>query len=194
MLHQFLFFVAKLFLNNLFLFVFYSYYSDRGVCSKCYLSCKTCSGPRRDHCITCPFGWQLAAGECHPECPEGFFKAKYGCQKCHHFCRTCKGEGPLECTSCPPHSMLDGGLCMECLGSQYYDPPTQLCKSCHGSCHMCSGPGQFSCLACLYPLHLDRQNNQCVPCCTQPDQQNCCHCDKETGKYFKSVKFCVLTN
>lgn len=76
----------------IFLFLFgSSYYSDRGQCAKCYLSCKTCSGPRRDQCVTCPRGWQLAAGECHPECPEGFFKSNYGCQKCHHYCRTCKG-------------------------------------------------------------------------------------------------------
>lgn len=68
------------------------YYSDRGQCAKCYLSCKTCSGPRRDQCVTCPRGWQLAAGECHPECPEGFFKSNFGCQKCHHYCRTCKGK------------------------------------------------------------------------------------------------------
>lgn len=99
----------------------------------------------------------------------------------------CLGEGPLQCTSCPPHYMLDGGLCMECQRSQFYDPPTQLCKQCHESCYMCSGPGQFSCLACLVPLHLDRQNNQCVPCCTQADQQNCCHCDKETGQQSEMV-------
>lgn len=158
------------------------YYSDRGVCAKCYLSCMTCSGPRRDQCVTCPRGWQLAAGECHPECPEGFFKSDFGCQKCHHYCRTCNGDGPLQCTSCPPRSMLDGGLCVECLGSQYYDPPTQLCKSCHSSCHSCSGPGPFSCLTCVLPLHLDRLNNQCVPCCTSPNQQDCCHCDKTTGE------------
>lgn len=66
------------------------------------------------------------------------------------------GEGPLNCTSCPPHFMLDGGLCMECLGSQYYDPPTQLCRTCHDSCRSCSGPGAFSCVACTYPLRLDR--------------------------------------
>jgi len=76
----------------------FSYYSDRGQCAKCYLSCKTCSGPRRDQCVTCPRGWQLAAGECHPECPEGFFKSNFGCQKCHHYCRTCKGE--LQSISC----------------------------------------------------------------------------------------------
>ncbi|XP_066992813.1 furin-like protease 2 [Anabrus simplex] len=157
------------------------YYSDRGVCAKCYLSCMTCSGPRRDQCVTCPPGWQLAAGECHPECPEGFYKTDFGCQKCHHYCRTCKGEGPLQCTSCPQHYMLEGGLCMECLGSQYYDPPTQLCKSCHDSCRTCSGPGPFSCTSCLYPLHLDRLNNQCVPCCNTEGQQECCSCDKLTG-------------
>ena len=75
----------------------YRYYSDRGVCAKCYLSCMTCSGPRRDQCVTCPRGWQLAAGECHPECPEGFFKSNYGCQKCHHYCRTCSGKHSITC-------------------------------------------------------------------------------------------------
>ncbi|RZF35824.1 hypothetical protein LSTR_LSTR006282 [Laodelphax striatellus] len=162
------------------------YYSDVGTCSKCYLSCMTCSGPRRDQCVTCPRGWQLAGGECHPECPQGFFMSTYGCQKCHHYCHTCKGEGPLQCTSCPPRFMLDGGLCMECLGSQFYDPPTQLCKPCDSSCKTCSGAGPFSCLACTFPLHLDKLNNQCVPCCTRQNQQNCCSCDKETGECHNS--------
>jgi proprotein convertase subtilisin/kexin type 5 len=108
------------------------------------------------------------------------------------------GEGPLQCTSCPPHSMLDGGLCVECLGLQYYDSPTQLCKSCHKSCRSCSGPGPFSCLACMSPLHLDRMNNQCVPCCTSPSQLDCCHCDKATGNfittrevYSASLRICL---
>ncbi|XP_012158816.1 furin-like protease 2 isoform X2 [Ceratitis capitata] len=160
------------------------YYSDRGTCAKCYLSCHTCSGPRRDQCVQCPVGWQLAGGECHPECPEGFYKSEFGCQKCHHYCKTCNGAGPLACTSCPLHFMLDGGLCMECLGSQYYDSPTQTCKTCHDSCRSCSGPGQYSCKTCAFPLNLDRLNNQCVPCCptdASPEDQSCCHCDKDTG-------------
>lgn len=158
------------------------YYSDRGICAKCYLSCMTCSGPRRDQCVTCPTGWQLAAGECHPECPEGFFKSNFGCEKCHHYCRTCKGEGPLQCTSCPAHAMLDGGLCVQCVGTQFYDPPSQTCRGCHESCKSCSGPGPSSCSACSSPLHLDRLNNQCVPCCAAPGQQNCCTCDNSTGE------------
>ncbi|KAL9697957.1 hypothetical protein quinque_001398 [Culex quinquefasciatus] len=165
------------------------YYSDRGTCAKCYLSCNTCSGPRRDQCVKCPEGWQLAGGECHPECPEGFFKTKFGCQKCHHYCKTCNAAGPLACTSCPSHFMLDGGLCMECLGSQFYDPPTQTCKTCHESCRSCSGPGQYSCVTCAFPLHLDRLNNQCVPCCASdasPEDQSCCHCDKGTGGCINS--------
>lgn len=84
--------------------------------------------------------------------------------------------------------MLDGGLCMECLGSQFYDAPTQTCKTCHESCRSCSGPGQYSCVACAFPLHLDRLNNQCVPCCSTdaaPEDQSCCHCDKATGKKQK---------
>lgn len=56
------------------------------------MSCHTCSGPRRDQCVKCPPDWQLADGECHPECPEGFFKSKFGCQKCHHICKTCSSK------------------------------------------------------------------------------------------------------
>ncbi|XP_031779685.1 furin-like protease 2 isoform X2 [Nasonia vitripennis] len=163
----------------------HGYYSDRGQCAKCYLSCKTCSGPRRDQCVSCPKGWQLAAGECHPECPEGYFKTTYGCQKCHHYCHTCKGEGPQECTSCPPHSMLETGMCMACLGTQYYDHPTRLCRNCHLDCHRCTGPGKFSCSGCAPPLHLDKLNNQCVPCCKGEEKldetEECCVCDPETG-------------
>ncbi|KAH8385207.1 hypothetical protein KR200_005715, partial [Drosophila serrata] len=171
------------------------YYSDRGICAKCYLSCHTCSGPRRNQCVQCPTGWQLAAGECHPECPEGFYKSEFGCQKCHHYCKTCNDAGPLACTSCPPHSMLDGGLCMECLSSQYYDSTTATCKTCHDSCRSCFGPGQFACKACAPPLHLDQLNSQCVSCCLNQTVNNvaenssstsapapCCHCDAETGE------------
>ncbi|KAG5680505.1 hypothetical protein PVAND_010012 [Polypedilum vanderplanki] len=165
------------------------YYSDRGSCVKCYLSCDTCSGPRRDQCVRCPNGWKLAAGECHPECPEGFFKTEFGCQKCHHYCKTCNAAGPLSCTSCPTHFMLEGGLCTECLSMQYYDSLTQTCKTCHESCRSCSGPGQYSCISCAFPLHLDRLNNQCVPCCATdatPEDQSCCHCDKDTGDCINS--------
>lgn len=164
--------------------------------------------------VQCPPGWKLAAGECHPECPEGFFKTEFGCQKCHHYCKTCNGKsgsyrliaflvvtlqpssqilspfsaaaGPLACTSCPSHFMLEGSLCTECLSMQFYDPPAQACKNCHESCRTCSGPGQYSCVGCAFPLHLDRLNNQCVPCCTSeatPEDQSCCHCDKDTGSF-----------
>lgn len=84
---------------------------------------------------------------------------------------------------------------MECLGSQYYDSPTQTCKTCHESCRSCSGPGQYSCQTCAFPLHLDRLNNQCVPCCANdasPEDQSCCHCDKDTGKNVQmkiSIKY-----
>jgi proprotein convertase subtilisin/kexin type 5 len=199
---------------------------------KCYLSCDTCSGPRRDQCVRCPNGWKLAAGECHPECPEGFFKTEFGCQKCHHYCKTCNGKlltmtycfpkgttilnindqklffddfllgaGPLSCTSCSIHFMLEGGLCTECLSMQYYDSLTQTCKTCHESCRSCSGPGQYSCVTCAFPLHLDRLNNQCVPCCATdatPEDQSCCHCDKDTGmlgmdERIMCLKCCLMS-
>lgn len=88
----------------------------------------------------------------------------------------------MQCTSCPPHFMLEDGLCSECSGSQYYDPPTQLCKPCHPSCRACTGPGPFSCSACMFPLHLDRKNSQCVSCCGPRPHDDCCSCNKDTGE------------
>jgi hypothetical protein len=41
---------------------------------------------------------QLAAGECHPECREGFLKSDYSCQKCYHYCKTCSGKYSVEYT------------------------------------------------------------------------------------------------
>lgn len=73
------------------------YYSDKGICERCYMSCRTCSGPGEDQCVTCPAGWQLLAGECRPYCPEGFYKTMYGCQKCHYSCNNCVGEYSLSC-------------------------------------------------------------------------------------------------
>jgi proprotein convertase subtilisin/kexin type 5 len=104
--------------------------------------------------------------------------------------------GPLSCTSCPTHFMLEGGLCTECLSMQYYDSLTQKCKICHESCRSCSGPGQYSCVTCAFPLHLDRLNNQCVPCCATdatPEDQSCCHCDKDTGIWQFTTVYCTLS-
>lgn len=115
------------------------------------------------------------------------------------------GEGPKECTSCPPHSMLEDGLCKECLGAQYYDSLTRLCKNCHPDCRRCTGSGKFSCAACSPPLHLDKLNNQCVPCCTGNEKggqaEECCLCDPETGQIDRSkpsrdlyfIFFCLTT-
>lgn len=71
------------------------YYSDKGACERCYMSCKTCSGPRENECVACPSGWQFFSGECRPDCPEGYYKTKFGCHKCHYQCRDCKGCPPI---------------------------------------------------------------------------------------------------
>lgn len=68
------------------------YYSDKGQCQRCYMSCKTCSGPMQNECVACPAGWQLMAGQCRPTCPEGYYKTDFGCQKCYYSCRDCPGK------------------------------------------------------------------------------------------------------
>ncbi|CAG9133205.1 unnamed protein product [Plutella xylostella] len=124
-----------------------------------------------------------------PETTEciGFYPTLDGCRHCHHYCRECSDSGPLKCTSCPPRFMLDGGLCMECLGSQYYDAASETCKACDATCRTCLGPGQFSCTGCSMPNKLDRLNNQCVPCCSNSTAgRDCCHCNVETGDCINS--------
>ena len=86
----------------------------------------------------------------------GFYQTRDGCRHCHHYCRECNDSGPLHCTSCPSRFMLDGGLCMECLGSQYLETSSGLCRSCDDTCRSCSGPGKYSCSGCSRPLRLDR--------------------------------------
>ncbi|CAH2049213.1 unnamed protein product, partial [Iphiclides podalirius] len=166
------------------------YYPDDGICSKCYLSCQTCTGPRRDQCASCPPDWRLAAGECRPECPQNFFTWGDSCRRCHHYCQDCHGAGPQRCTSCPQHFSLENGLCIECLSSQYYEPMSRTCRQCHESCRSCSGPGPTNCVTCAHPLRLDRVNHKCLPCCMEnvssmfliPNLTNdCCHCDKDVG-------------
>lgn len=86
----------------------------------------------------------------------GFYQTSDGCRHCHHYCRECNDSGPLHCTSCPSRFMLDGGLCMECLGSQYLEASSGACRSCDNTCRTCSGPGKYSCSGCSRPLRLDR--------------------------------------
>nr|CAD7261535.1 unnamed protein product [Timema shepardi] len=177
------------------------YYSDQGVCEKCYLSCTTCSGPRKDHCINCPQGWKLAAGECQPECPEGFYSSNFGCNRAVELNTTSAlanyateaGEGPLNCTSCPPHYTPRGGLCTRCLSSQYYEATTQTCGPCHDSCRTCAGPNAFSCVTCLSPLQLDTFSQKCVKCCRGGQGKSCCHCDKITGRLPRHFFMALLT-
>ncbi|KAL7296421.1 hypothetical protein TKK_0010430 [Trichogramma kaykai] len=64
------------------------YYQDKDKCSKCYFSCKTCTGPKKNQCVTCPKGLFLIAGECQSRCPQNYFKTTYGCQKSSKMCRS----------------------------------------------------------------------------------------------------------
>lgn len=52
-------------------------------------------------------------------------------------------------------------------------------------------------MTCAFPLHFDRLNNQCVPCCPTdalPEDQSCCHCDADTGKLFYFLLLGLCTN
>eukprot|EP01017_Pseudomicrothorax_dubius_P006222 TRINITY_DN1173_c0_g1_i10.p1 TRINITY_DN1173_c0_g1~~TRINITY_DN1173_c0_g1_i10.p1 ORF type:complete len:751 (-),score=71.85 TRINITY_DN1173_c0_g1_i10:72-2324(-) len=75
--------------------------------TECHGSCKTCSGPNNNHCLTCPENsvlYELNGGQgC--QCKPGFFeesKIPLKCKKipCHFSCKICKGPEETTCLEC----------------------------------------------------------------------------------------------
>lgn len=57
------------------------------------MSCRTCHGPGRADCVSCPSRWRLVNGECLSECPAGYYETEGGgCMKCFKGCQDCKGN------------------------------------------------------------------------------------------------------
>ena len=104
----------------------------------CHSSCKTCSGPLENNCLTCddtdeqnPF--YLYNGKCLNQCPEGTFittddNGKKICQNCHKNCKTCEGSGnadDMKCSSCPDNNIKYLKNCYEISNpsdKSFYDP------------------------------------------------------------------------
>ncbi|XP_059222311.1 furin-like protease 2 isoform X2 [Stomoxys calcitrans] len=157
------------------------YYMEAGVCAKCLHTCTQCVS--RMNCTACAKGLQLQSGECRTTCADGYYSDRGTCAKCYLSCHTCSGPRRDQCVQCPSGWQLAGGECHPECPEGFYKSEFG-CQKCHHYCKTCNGPGQYSCQTCAFPLHLDRLNNQCVPCCANdasPEDQSCCHCDKDTG-------------
>ena len=88
-------------------------------CRPCATSCKTCSGPGENACLTCEADHFLDNGRCGP---------------CHRFCKTCNGSSPWNCLTCNTDFELDSsGFCKKstCASGMAFSVALQTCIFCH---------------------------------------------------------------
>ena len=78
----------------------------------CDDSCKSCSGPNNNQCLTCKTNLFLYNNKCLEKCPNGTFALKkevngieyyFTCAKCYENCNSCKEKGDhsdMKCLTC----------------------------------------------------------------------------------------------
>ena len=160
-------------------------------CVPCDRSCRTCSGPSYQSCLTCPMGAVLntviKACDCMPTyfwsdyvqkcisvtaCNSGFWMSDTTCQPCAKTCKSCLGPGPFECLTCPDgmvgsNSNQKAGIQMvfcTCPNGQYLDEVLGKCASCQQKCATCYGSTEFQCLSCPANSELDYSIASQSPC------------------------------
>ena len=165
--------------------------SDPSCNSICHGSCNTCSGPKKDDCLSCPPGKRLFSGECTEDaCPVSYFEISYDnrleCKKCHDACKTCSGPSHRQCIECAIGFMSKNGICTKCPPGQFLNRAQEIpvCSSCYHDCSECNGPNEDDCTHCDPPLNL--MGSRCVPCCTNTSSpittgRDCCHCMNDQG-------------
>uniref|UniRef100_A0A3P8RMF6 Uncharacterized protein n=1 Tax=Amphiprion percula TaxID=161767 RepID=A0A3P8RMF6_AMPPE len=112
-----------------------SYVDQNGECQQCHELCHRCSGPGKDHCLSCndlSFMFLLykkdtsspevltlhlspSDNTCVQECPVGYYADKdvRVCERCHFTCQSCVGRHSVECLICKPGFFKQGINCVE---------------------------------------------------------------------------------
>ncbi|EAR95046.2 TNFR/NGFR cysteine-rich region family protein (macronuclear) [Tetrahymena thermophila SB210] len=143
------------------------------ICSKCDLSCFTCSGPSSSNCLSCSGSLFLSTSgnECKNSCKTNEFQnnANNQCTPCDSSCLTCNGNLNTNCLSCsdPLFLQQSSSTCIQKCDSNQYGQitPQRTCLVCDSTCATCSGPNQNNCLSCSGSKYLDLSTNQCVTQC-----------------------------
>jgi hypothetical protein len=169
------------------------YYFDNSMFSKCYNSCKTCSGQGNaitPNCIECADEYPTCTGcssktyngSCVEECPiTTIYKEETKeCQECLQdqvvFNNNCL-------TSCPDGYVVDSNVCISCMSKGMYGYKTNCIASCPSNtllnesintCEEICQPGVYlkdiGCVSCSSLSKLS-YNNQCVDICLDGTQQ-----------------------
>uniref|UniRef100_A0A5F9CE36 Fraser extracellular matrix complex subunit 1 n=1 Tax=Oryctolagus cuniculus TaxID=9986 RepID=A0A5F9CE36_RABIT len=167
------------------------YYAEKGACTRCHSSCRTCQGGGPFSCSSCDNNLVLShIGTCSATCfPGHYLDDNRACQPCDVHCRSCDSQA--SCTSCrdPSKVLLFGECQYESCAPQYYlDITTKTCKlQCQGphECTRCEGPFlllEAHCVQdCGKGYFADHTKHQCTACpraCLQCSRGDRCHvCD-----------------
>ncbi|KAM6945052.1 proprotein convertase subtilisin/kexin type 5-like [Lycodopsis pacificus] len=160
-----------------------SYMDHNGQCQQCHKLCHRCSGPGKDHCLSCNEPHYLLNNTCEQECPVGYYaedKDERVCERCHFSCKSCVGRHSLQCVNCKSGFFKQGSSCVEtCSESHFGNTSTMVCDRCDPSCSQCWGRGNRNCLSCREGYVYLRQWGQCLPSCPpsfyQRGRSNNCH-------------------
>ncbi|KAM3611892.1 uncharacterized protein V6R79_025475 [Siganus canaliculatus] len=160
----------------------HSYADQNGDCQQCHKLCHSCSGPGKDHCLSCNEPNILLNSTCVPKCPEGYYEDKEArvCERCHFSCQTCDGHHSLDCITCKNQFFKQGSHCVEvCSESHFGNTSTRVCDRCDPSCRQCRGRANTDCLSCRENYVYLRQWRQCLHSCPpgyyQESHSRTCH-------------------
>ncbi|KAL4442386.1 hypothetical protein ABPG74_005727, partial [Tetrahymena malaccensis] len=154
--------------------------SGTALCTNCDITCKTCSGPKYNECLTCDSTRQNVANSC--PCKDGYYETHQpSCQQCHYSCLTCDGPNNYNCLTCPNQATsfrlsAHTPLC-PCQNYYFDDGKNQNCIACNYKCAQCQQGQPTICISCL--LSDFRVYNSLT--------QNC---DCVSGYYDKGVSLC----
>ncbi|KAL4454935.1 hypothetical protein ABPG74_006317 [Tetrahymena malaccensis] len=127
---------------------------NNNTCLPCHSSCKQCSGPGINECISCKDQNQEINQKTKLcTCKQGYFYVQNNmCQKCYQTCQNCLSSGESDCYSCLEGSNLilvdtraKTSAC-KCQSGFYFDMDQHICKKCSDSCKECIR--ENDCLSC----------------------------------------------
>nr|XP_020458069.1 proprotein convertase subtilisin/kexin type 5-like [Monopterus albus] len=130
----------------------HSYMDQNERCQPCHKLCHRCSGPGKDHCLSCTETHFLLNSTCVLECPVGYYAKdsdERECERCHFSCESCVGRHSVQCVTCKPGFFKHGSSCVEtCSESHFGNTTTMVCERCDPSCSQCRGQSNRNCLSC----------------------------------------------
>ncbi|XP_067378152.1 proprotein convertase subtilisin/kexin type 5b isoform X1 [Channa argus] len=145
-----------------------SYMDQNDKCQQCHKLCHRCSGPGKDHCLSCNERYFLMNSTCVHECPVGYYEdeEERECERCHFSCKSCTGRHSVQCVTCKAGFYKQGSSCVEtCSESHFGNTTTMVCDHCDPSCSRCWGRGNRNCLGCRDSYVYLRKWGQCLQKC-----------------------------